>query len=179
MARKFEDFENISMGNFVPFELGYHLLTITGHKEDKKENKKTGEIRDIDIFELTSDTGATTNLTLYYTPNAYWTYKKLMSVCGVKVDQLQGTQNLNMDNLIGRRFGAYVEMEAVEKWDETKGQMVTKRYPRINAAKIYTEEKAQELKATWVPPVETRTQAPSNTYNEPLGEPVVDEDMPF
>ena len=171
MARIFENFESINMGDFVPFTEGYHVLTITGHKEDNRNGKE------IDIFEVTSDEGATTNLTLYYTPNAYWTYKKLMAVCGAKVDQMKGNQNLNLDNLIGKRFGAYVTMEAVEKWDENKGAMVTKNYPRINMTKVFTEEKTQELKKSFVAPIQQAT-APVNDNND-FGVPVVDEPLPF
>lgn len=169
MARLFENFESINMGDFVPFTEGYHILTITGHKEDNRNGK------DIDIFEVTSDEGATTNLTLYYTPNAYWTYKKLIAVCGGKVDQMKGNQNLNMANLIGKRFGAFVQMEAVEKWDDNKGMMVTKNYPRINMVKVFSEEKTQELKASYVPTV----QAVKPVENETIGTPVEGEPLPF
>lgn len=173
MARMFENFESINMGDFVPFEEGYHVLTITGHKEDNRNGK------DIDIFEVTSDEGATTNLTLYYTQNAYWTYKKLMAVCGAKVDQLKGNQNLNLDNLIGKRFGAYVTLEAVEKWDENKGAMVTKHYPRINMTKVFSEEKTQELKKSFVAPVKNTTPANTQTNDNFFGTPTEDEPLPF
>lgn len=177
--RVFNDFENITMGDFVAFTEGYHVLTITGHKEDVRENKATGEKKDIDVFEVMSETGATTTLTLYYTENAYWTYKKLMAVCGAKVDTMKGNQNLNLDNLIGKKFGAFIELQAVEKWDETKGQMVTKRYPRVNMVKVYTEEKTRELASTYVAPVQQTTSAPAPEQTQSFGTPVIDDDLPF
>ena len=73
--RSFKNFESIANGDFVAFTEGYHVVTITGHKEDVS---KKGQ--DIDIFELTSDTGATTNLTLYFGEKSLWTYKKLLTI---------------------------------------------------------------------------------------------------
>ena len=179
MARQFKDFENISMGDFIAFERGYHLLTITGHKEDIITNAKKEE-REVDIFEVVSDTGATMNFTLYFLPSTQWTYKKLLHSCGAKVEEMKGTQNLDLDKLIGKRFGAFVELEEVDKWDEQKGMTVTKRYPRVNASKFYTEEKTIEL-------MEKEMKTTINQANKDLNSwganddmtPIDDGDVPF
>lgn len=144
--RSFKNFESIANGDFVAFTEGYHVVTITGHKEDVS---KKGQ--DIDVFELTSDTGATTNLTLYFGEKSLWTYKKLLTITGAKTSEMKGNVNIDFDKLIGRRFGCFVEIEEIESWNEEKGQTVTKKYPRASIQKAWTEEKTLELMETYVP----------------------------
>ncbi len=179
MARQFQNFENISMGDFVPSERGYHILTITSHKEDTIKNAK-GDVRDVDIFEVVSDTGATMNFTLYFMDSTQWTYKKLLHSCGAKVEDMKGNQVVNLDKLIGKRFGAFVELEEVDKWDESKGQTVTKRYPRVNASKFYTEDKAIELMEKEVQSTITKANKDLNNWNNNEDmTPIDDGDVPF
>lgn len=169
MARLFKNFEDITMNDFVAFTEGFHVLTITGHKEDVKTNKN-GETREVDIFELTNAEGANTMLTLYYMPQALWTYKKLMHCCGANIQKMQGDLNIDMNKLIGKSFGAFVELEEVEKWDENKGVMVTKRYPRINMTKIYTLEEMLS---------KAESMAKFESKDDMVEEPAIDGDMPF
>lgn len=178
MARIFKDFENINMNDFVPFDKGYHVLTITSHKEDTMTNRN-GEVKDIDVFEVTSDTGATMRFNLYYGEKTLWTYKKLLHSCGAKTDEMKGNQNIDLDKLVGKRFGAFVDIEEQDKWDETKGQTVTKKYPRVNANKFYTESKCIELMEKSANDVIDKANKDLNNWNNNDMTPIDDGDVPF